>query len=494
MKWRFFLIFAVFWMGIIPLIWLPEVTAKPLPSIEVSEEQQYSIAFIQRNIPIYLSKNAPLSYMLDTPKLRRAVIRQAQHHPYIRVLSDDEVESRLGTIASSREVLTQAEIDIGYADNLMSTSNYVSATTMLQRTIRDITQAQLGHVYPQLAARAWQMLAYAYIAQLTESDGSSLNLRPLAKLAFIELIRFAPHLTMLAGRQSPERVAIYDEALETFLSNPELRKVSHQEASSIASKLKTDILVWLRVVQNASGALQIEVDYYRHGEIIYGMIPLELPEHVSEDQLDTIVSDSITAWLSNQYDCLTIAAPKAEQPAFKQFMLGISPTYSVFLHYPTSNLLHSVGAFANFTFRFSSFIFIRAGLEAAAVLPDPAHELYEAFMVFRIPVMFGLSQEWRYIRGYVALGAELTFTTEYTITKSIACKTFGTDDIECNRGDVIRNRNPLGFQIPFVLGMNAGVDPFYVTLETFISATVYPFQKSAFRNPVGLRLGVEYLF
>ena len=207
---------------------------------DASAQQSYSIVFIQRNIPTYLHKDVPLQNVVDVSQFRRDIIRQAQHHPYLEVIPDETVETSLQASYGIQEVNTRAEIDITYADNLMDIPDYVSATTLLLRTTQDITQSQLAQIRPQLAARAWQRLAYAYISQIAESEVEPEGLRRLARLAFVELIRLAPHLTMVEGRQSPDRVAIYDEALSDFLSTPSLRQVPLRDAAALAPRLHAD--------------------------------------------------------------------------------------------------------------------------------------------------------------------------------------------------------------------------------------------------------------
>ena len=476
------------------MFYTTESYAEPLPELTISDQQKVSCAFIQPSIPIYLYKNVPLTTAIDVSKLKKNLIAHARNHPYLEVVSDDMINKQLLNSGEYNDVLMQAEIDMGYSDNQMTNANYVLATTLIQRVIQNYTQLQLAYFRPNTVARAYQMLAYAYIAQFSEETSGSLDLPHLARTAFIELIRLAPHITMLEGRQSPDRVQTYDEALELFMGSESYRQTPQRDAIALAHRLNVDMLVFTRIVQQKNGSLQLEIDLLQNGEMHYQTLPIEFSPTDTNDQVTQKVLHTATAWLSNQYDCLDIPQIEPEEPALRRFSIAVGPTYSLYLTHPTADVLHGVGAWVNFSFMFNQYLFVRAGMDIAAILPDKAHELYDNFIAYRIPLQFGMALTLHYFRLFFAIGAELSFTSEYTITKSIACKTFGTNDIECDQASVIHNRDPFALQMPLNLGVDFSFDPFYITFETFLSATVYPAKKNVFRNPFGLRAGLGYRF
>ncbi len=490
---------------IIPLLvlWalpaIPSAVSQPLREIQHPANDNHTIAFLP-NIPIYFYKDVPLHVSIDTVSLQKDIIAHASAHPYLTVMSDREIRHAFQPDEFVKsDSSNQAEIDLGYAETMMSAMNYDSAISLLQRVIQNYTKSLANYFQPNEVARAYQMLAYAYIARLQEDTENAGNYRHPAKLAFMEFIRLAPHIMMLAGRQSPERVSIYDEALDLFLGNESYRQMPQRDAMAIAHKLHADSVIAMRIVQNTSGELILEIDHYnaKTRSITYDKVPLIQAQIQNSDSLAHNLSNIVTAYFSNLYACLDFndrkLAPASAVP-FHYFLLDIAATYTLFIRHPTSNVLHGVGASINFAFMLNQNFFVRIGAEIVGMMPGADHELYESFRVYRFPLVFGISQTWKHFRPYLGVGLEFSFSSDYTITDSVICKTFGTNDIECDPNAVKTNREPYSLGIPFVIGVNAGFDPFYLTLETYLSATTYPVEENAFRHPFALRFGIQYRF
>ena len=315
----------------------------------------------------------------------------------------------------------------------------------------------------------------------------------------MEFIRLAPHIMMLTGRQSPDRVSIYDEALDLFLSNESSRQLPQRDAMALAHRLHADSVISMRIVQNASGEQILEIDHYnaKKRTMSYDKLPLSQIRTLDADSLAESVSNTATSFFSNLYACLDF---KPYQPKVTSdipehtFLLDIEATYTLFIRHPTSNALHGAGANINFAAMLNSNFFVRIGAEIVSMFPSKDHELYDSFRIYRFPLYFGISKTWKYFRPYLGAGLEFSFSSKYTITSSVICKTFGTSDIECYAGDVKTNSEPYALGIPFMFGINAGYDPFYITVEGSFAPTVYPVKSNAFRHPLGVKLGVQYRF
>ena len=490
-------IIAVLVIWLMPAI--PESFAAPLPEIQDSIEETHTIAFLP-GIPIYMYKDVPMQVSIDTVELQNDIMAHAAAHPYLKVLSERDIRRAFQPDDyASNDVYSQAEIDLGYAETQMSGMNYDTAISLLQRVIQNELKALLNYYQPSAVARAYQMLAYAYVAKYQEDAENSSNHRHSAKLAFMEFIRLAPHIMMLTGRQSPDRVSIYDEALELFLSNDSYRQMPQRDAMALAHRLHADSVISMRIVQNTSGEQILEIDHYnaKKRTMSNDKLPLSQIRTLDPDSLAQSVSNTATAYFSNLYACLDF---KPYQPKtttdipFHRFLLDIEATYTFFIRHPTSNMLHGFGANINFAAMLNQNFFVRIGGEFISMFPDDDHELYESFRIYRFPVYFGIARTWKYLRPYLGAGLEFSFSSKYTITSSVICKTFGTSDIECNAGDVKTNSEPYALGIPFVFGLNAGYDPFYITVEGSFAPTVYPVKSNAFRHPLSFRLGVQYRF
>ena len=422
---------------IIPLwvLWLlpaiPCAVSQPLPEIDHPAVENHTIAFLP-NIPIYFYKDVPLHVSIDTVSLQNDIIAHASAHPYLSVMSEREIRHAFQPDEYIKsESYNQAEIDLGYAETLMSAMNYDSAISLLQRVIQNYTKSLANYFQPNVVARAYQMLAYAYIARLQEDADNAGSYRHPAKLAFMEFIRLAPHIMMLAGRQSPERVSIYDEALELFLGNESYRQMPQRDAMAIAHKLHVDSIVSMRIVQNTSGELILEIDHYnaKTRTISYDRVSLVQTQIQDPQALAQNVSNVATAYFSNLYACFefndTKPTPASAVP-FHAFLLDMAVSYSLFIRHPTSNVLHGVGANINLAFMLNQNFFVRIGAEIISMLPGEDHELYESFRVYRFPLVFGISQTWKHFRPYLGVGLDFSFSSDYTITNSVICKTLGT--------------------------------------------------------------------
>ncbi len=471
--------------------------ADELPDIVVPQEQRFNVAFIQRSIPIYLYKDVPPVANVDVSALREAIIAHARSNPYLRVIPASEIDSSFrNSDLSQTDAFMQAEIDMGYARNFMDNQNNQSAIELTRRVIENYSKSLMQFYQPKSVSQAYQLLAYALIAQYQEDVEKNYEVLHPARLAFLEMIRLTPYLMMLEGRQSPERVAIYDEALELFLSNEAYRQTDQKDASMLAHKLHADILILARIVEDKSGELYLELDEYnvQHHEMIYHRQKIDISSH---EQMNTAVADTATMILSRSYSCLKVKeeTPVIQSARANRVFLDAGAGYSVFIKYPTSDVIHNVGGYVFVSYLFDEHFFVRVGAEIQGVLQDVAHELYDPFEMYQFPFMVGISQDWTWARIYLATGLDLGFTSSYTIVKSTVCKTFGTDDIECSKSDVTKNRTPFSLFVDFALGAAFGRDPFYVSLEGVISVTAYLSGNSrAFKHPAGLRLGLEYWF
>ena len=478
---------------------MPEAVAAPLPDLQDGIEETHTIAFLP-GIPIYLYKDVPMQVSIDTVALQNDIMAHASAHPYLKVLSERDIRRAFQPDDfSANDAYNQSEIDLGYAETQMSGMNYDAAISLLQRVIQNNSKALLNYYQPGMVARAYQMLAYAYVAKYQEDSENSSNHRHSAKLAFMEFIRLAPHIMMLSGRQSPDRVSIYDEALDLFLGNDTYRQMPQRDAMALAHRLHADSVISMRIVQNTSGEQILEIDHYnaKKRTMSNDKLPLSQIRSLDSDSLAQSVSNTATAFFSNLYACLDF---KPYQPKvvsdipFHTFLLDIEAIYTFFVRHPTSGMLHGFGANINFAAMLNKNFFVRIGGEFITMFPGKDHELYESFRIYRFPLYFGISRTWKYVRPYLGAGLEFSFSSKYTITNSVICKTFGTSDLECNPADVKTNSEPYALGIPFVFGVNAGYDPFYITVEGSFAPTVYPVKANAFRHPLSFRLGVQYRF
>ncbi len=488
------------WAGLCVLslmFFSPELKAEELPVISAAQEQIYPIAIVPQSFPIYLYKTVVPKANIDVVALREALIAQANEHPYLHPVSSSDIEHAfMSSDLGQTDAFMQSEIDMEYVKNFMSNQNYHSAIDLTKRVIDNYQKSLIAYFAPQTVAQAYQQLAYALIAQYQDDPDTNYDRLHPARLAFIELIRLAPYLTMLEGRQSQERVMLYDEALDLFMSNEAYRTTPTKDASALAQKLSVKLLLFPRLVEDLNGDFVLEIDAYN----AVSQTMDTLKAHISIDDPETTsqtVADAASLILNSLYDCLEVEQPKpqfVEKTKAHRAALHIGPSYSSFINYPTDEALNNVGGHIFFSYMFDEHFFIRAGFEILAVLQDPAHELYDNFEVYQIPVLVGIAQEWRWFRIFMALGPDFSFSSSYTISRSTICKTFGTHDLECLPKDVTKNKDPFAFLADFVLGVAFGLDPFYAVIESTFGISAYPSEGKVFKHPVGLRLSLQYWF
>lgn len=472
------------------------VYGEPLPDIVVREESRFNVAVISKSIPIYLYKNIPPQANVDVSRLKSALLNQIDHHPYLRLIDQDAMnEAFKGIELKQTDVYMQAEIDMGYARSFMDNMIFSSAIDILKRVIDNYQKSLARYIQPKNVIQAYQQFAYALIGKYQENPEEGLdNLHP-ARLAFLELFRLAPYLSMIEGRQSKDRVALYNEALELFLSNEFYRQVPREDAVRLAYHLDAEILLFPRIIQDKEGGVWIEIDVFMAREKSLKTLrkKLEFEENIAPD---VVVSDDATWLLSNIYDCLIVARDE-EAPKNRlrhHFSMTVGMTYSSHLRHPTDDFLNNVGGYVFFSFMFDEHFFFRLGSEIQEVLQDKSHDLYDSFEIYHFPIMIGILKEWDWFRLYAALGLDFGFSSTFITTTSISCKTFGLDDVECSQSDVSKWRDPFSLTFDVVLGVSLGRDPFYFNLEGFANPTLYPTEDKQFRHLIGMRMGVQYWF
>lgn len=482
---------------VIILFYTFPAVAQFYPEIEVAPSQLKRIAFFPKTIPIYLYKDIKLKANYDVIQLRHDMIKHAQRHPYLEVVSSREIEKQFKEAPfEDIDFYRQAQSDMGFARNFMSNFNYESAILMLNRVIENYKRGFVGYYDAASVAQAYQLLAYAYIAryqeQSAEDGGEELsNIHP-ARLAFMELIRWAPYLTMLTGRQSALRVELYDQALASFLETDGYRQTPEKTALALAHKLSLDVVVMTRVIQDRLGGLYLELDIYdaSRQRMTREHLPLDVSGDVQEQARDFI--DTATAALDRAYGCLE---PSMTDMSFHDiFYMDAGFLYHSYITYPTTRFPDGYGFYLGLTWQFKKYFFSRIQFEFSLLLKDESRTLYDHFEIYRIPLLVGFTYQWRWLRPYVALGLDLSFSAPYKIVSSLPCKTFGLSDIECLSEDVKVYRDVFATNLMFLFGLALGKAPFGVVLEFFIDATVYPTEPQLFKYPMGGHVGFQYQF
>lgn len=472
--------------------------SQELTEIDIRDVEPLTAYVVPQSIPLYLQKGVSPRTNVDVVRLRRAFEHQISGHPYLRLFRDFELEEAVRNAdLTQADAAMQAEIDMSYAQAFMADANYASAVVLLSRVVSNYNISLEEFIHPKLVAQANQMLAYAYIEQSLDDTDLAHEYDQKIRLAFIEMVRNAPYLMLLEGRQSPERVRLYNEARALFLGNAVYRRTQENQAAALSHMLDVDILLFPRVVQKPDGSLDLEMDIYNRvtREMRYLSAPLDQASPIpSEDEW----LDAATRIFSSYADCLAFERP--EPPASvaesfaKRIYIDIGPSYATFLIHPTIDMLHGVGGFVTVAYMFDEHFYVRVGGEIVSIFGDRSKELNEHFQVYHFPVMFGISRNFNWVRPYLGLGLDFGFSTTYTLARSTICKTFGTNDRECAEASVVRNRDPYGLFVVFNPGVNFGRGPFFVTLEWLMNVTVYPNEDEMFKHLMEGRIAFQYWF
>lgn len=474
--------------------------AESFYDIEVSDDKKLNIAFFPMNIPIYLYDGTSLGSAqdIDTAAFRQSILAHASSHPYLHAITRKDLV-RMYREAELEEVdsYAQAKIDIGYAETHLSNMNYALAVSLLERVNRNYNEVLAQYLDPNAVAHAQRLLAYAYLSKIREEaqELSSIDFFHPARLAFMESIRLAPHITLLEGRQPPDRIAVYNEAKKLFLDSDVYRQVQVSDAARLAKRLNSQLVVFMRIVQDIEGQLSLEFDYYDALKKEMTKQKILMDSSIPAEQFQAHAVDLASAFLESQYICIDIAPNKeVKRGESGRFYFDFGASYFTYLKYPTQGRVHSVGGSFKLTYMFNENFFIHGGMDVGSVLQDSAKDLYAPFEYVRFYINLGISRNFKWIRPYISAGLEIGYTSAYSITKSLTCKTFGENDIECLKSDIIRNNDPVVFGFDFIWGINIGRDSFQFVLEGTISAYVYPLIQSMFSFPVGLRMGIQYRF
>ena len=473
-----------------------DVSAQGLPHFNITPDKMYSVAIFPQSIPIYLTKDIPPKVNIDVSVVKKVLSEQIKGHPYLNLITFDEIEKSFKTSdLLHTEAFMQAEIDMNYAQTFISGMNYMAAIEILQRVTENYKKSLVPYYRPSTVAQAYQQLAYALISQYEEDPDEYQPLIHSARLAFIELIRLAPYLVMLEGRQSHERVVRYDEALDLFLNNEAYRQTVPKDADALARKIGADIILMLRLVQLNDGNFNLEIDEYhaKTQKIYYHQKTIDFNDNITSEE----VGADAAYLMSKSYDCLNVPldVPPPEKKWEGQFFAELGYSYSAYLGFPTEQILPNMGGHLLVSYLIDPYIFVRAGFEILAVISDSSRELYDTFQVYQIPVDVGMIKFWNWFGLYFAVGTTFSFSTSFAIAHSTICKTFGRDDLECSDGDVVVTDSSFALNIDAQLGMKFGRNPFYFVIEGTASLTAYPMlDEKSFRFPIGLRTGIEYWF
>ena len=463
------------------------------------EEPHKTIAVFPRTIPIYLSPEADRSRDIDVGSIRRAIIDHIQHYSIFEVPSDIHLKEVFEqSNVEIRDALVQAEIDMAYAETYVSSLNFETALQTLERVIRNYNEALAQYFEPQMVARAQQIYGSTMLLEMREKDVPVSENIHLVRRAFIEMIRLAPHLVLLEGRQPKDRVEIYNIARELFLKNAVYRQTPIEDAQQLAEHLSLDYILFLRIVQRSDGSFFAEIDFYDHDQNVMNFETVDIPEVSATGKHDaySVFAESISTRLDPYYEAVKLS--ESEKPRFSgqtgRVYLEVGPTYFFFAKYVTPTPIHTLGGTVKVSFMFNEHFFVQGGFSLAGAFQDVAHNLYDSFVITRIQGNFGLSADFGWVRPFVAAGLEYAYFAPYAITSSIACKTFGSDDIECLEGDVRNNNESSLFGFDVALGVNMGKDPFYLVIESFVTLYVVPVSGALLHLPIGATLAVQYRF
>lgn len=465
----------------------------------VKEPEYKTIAVFPRTIPIYLSLDAERSRDIDVGSIRRAVVDHISKYPILRIPSDTYLKEVFEqSNVEVKDALVQAEIDMAYAEMYVSSLNFDTALQTLERVLRNYNESLAQYFEPQTVARAEQIYANTMLAQMREAEEPVSEDIHMVRRAFIEMIRLAPHIVLLEGRQPKERVRIYNLARELFLNNAIYRQTPIEDARQLAVHLSLDYLLFLRIVQRKEGSFFVEVDFYDHEQDTMHFETIDIPD-VPEGQkgdAHTAFSERISARMDTYYEAIRL--PEPEEPRFSgqtgRLYLEFGATYFFFAKYETNTPIHTLGGMVKLSFMFNEHFFVQGGIALSGAFQDVAHNLYNSFVTVRVQGNFGISADFKWIRPFIVAGIEYAYLSPYAITSSITCKTFGRDDIECLDGDVHNNSNSSLFGFDVSLGVNVGKDPFYLVVESYLALYVAPISSELLRLPIGVTLALQYRF
>ncbi|MCL2325775.1 MAG: hypothetical protein FWC40_04665 [Proteobacteria bacterium] len=480
------------------MCFVPEASADLLDAIVVQETDTKRVAFFPALMPIYLYENQVLEHDIDVAFIRRAVIAHAQRHPVVRVLRESMIATHVKTSnLEQRDRFAQAEIDLVYARSHFANMNYGLAISSLQRVVRSYQDALAPYYAPHAVAPAYQMLAYAYLAQIRETQDEDMSQFHAARLAMMEMIRLAPHLALLEGRQPRDRIHVYNEARQLFLDNPVYRQTPLADAARLAQSLELNRVIFMRLVQDAQGDFSVELDIYDHDKRSMQHETIAVSERDEEEGgYSALISQAMTMVLENVYACFEMPRPDDvsifSDEAGRVF-LELGFVYFTHLNFPTSSLVHALGADALVTYMLTKHFYVQGGLGVVSVRQDLARDLYAPFEMVRLYGGAGLSADFNWIRLFLSVGLEYAYSTPYAITRSVTCKTFGRHDLDCSPSSVRDNTSPSEGGFHLSTGVNLGVDPFYFVLEGFVVAYLFPFVGN-FRYPLGFRAALQYRF
>lgn len=461
-------------------------------------EEKLKLAFIPENIPLYLYPNAPLAQDIDTKRLREELYRFAKEYPYTNPMTFLLVKQRIQTESAQRaSAFAQAVIDIGYARTHLANQNLDAAITLLHRIIDNHTSALTFAHEPLAVAEAEQYLAYALLDKVRANPELEASYREQIRAAFLEMVRYAPHVVLWEGRQPADRVAVYNEARQLFLDNEALRRVKQSDASALAQVISADIIVSPRLVQNAQGALLFEIDIYETSTKSMKHYQTTLHFHANESDAKLLWLQELQSLLALGFACLK-PHEKPEMLGYKnqakRFYLELGFAQSWFLEFPTSSVFTNLGASVKLSYMFNDYVFIFGNFIITHSLQDISKDLVENFNHLRFVIAGGLSKQFRYARPFFAFGVELSYTSPFRTSRSAACKTFGINDWECLPGEVKYHKlDPhAGFSV--YAGTDIGAEPFFVVLEFVFAAYVLPIEGKILNFASSYHVSLQYRF
>lgn len=477
-----------------------------LPVWEVPQENQKKIAFMPKAIPIYLELESKTARDIDVKALKEAVMRHARAHRILNVLDDSELRELFEkSNLDDREAFGQAEIDIAYAETYAASLNYDTALTTLERVLKSFEWALARYFEPKLTVQALQMYAYTLLSRIRDMDEVPDGEVHAARLAFLEFIRLAPHVVLMEGRQPKDRVQFYKEARALFMENVAYRQTNVEEARRLADQLDIDVLVFLRIVQKTNGSFDAEIDFYDReaDQMTYEVAPI--PEkaqssgrhHLGEPgEPISVFADAVTLKLENLYACLKMPPPILSMFSGEanRIYLELNFAYFGYTVYETSSSPQALGAQVRVSYMFTENFFVQGYFSVYGVFQDKSKDIYDSFEVLRAGLNVGISADFHWVRPYLSVGIEFGYMTPFSVMTSVACKAFGSNDIECAEDDVQSNKSPELFGFDVTLGVNFGKDPLYLVLEGALSLYIVPDSYSWFTLPLGMNVGVQYRF
>lgn len=470
------------------------------PGYLPAPEERHGV-LVMPDFPVYHHVEAP-SDVAGAPRggsVQRVVEAYLRDHPYFTLIEPSRVLGRLLQAPGVAEGLLNGDRARREGIQSFYRFDFEGGIQQLEQALRLYESSYGPLLAAERLAEVHQFLAFSKLELLIlgmVAPGAEVKVGAQVDEHLEEMVRLDPGREIDDRKHTAEQVYRYYQAKWRLARDGATLSVDDLERARWINERFQDsvhFIVFGRVLQQVDGSwsLLIRVFSARAGLIVFEeQVPLPAEPQSLNERVDASVS---------RFASYTPPRPLAAPPPDEQgrLYLDLAFGYTQFVERPTRDPFHNMGVSFGGSYMATEHFSFVGKLSFTLSGRDSRGDLLSTFNSVRGFLGVGLSFEADVIatRFFMHSGFEVMTASDFSATRDIACKTYGTLDPECPDGAVNQfSLDTLG-GLNVTAGFNVGLDPAFVVVQFSSAFYLLPFNSLSVLNyPLTVEVGAQYRF